>query len=56
MRHGHPGVRTAVYHRGGGPARESGDPLEGKDPHHHAAGETLPKAAEVCQKKENRLR
>ncbi len=55
-RHRHPGQRGAVSHRGGRPAGQGRDLPQGQDPHHPAAGQALPQAAQIRPKTKNRLR
>lgn len=56
LRHRYPGERGPLYHRGGRPARQGGSRPERENPHHPPAQQTLPEAAEIRQKTENRLR
>ncbi len=45
LRHGHPGQRAAIYHRGGGTKRRGGNRPEGQDQNHSAAHKAVPQAA-----------
>lgn len=56
LRHGYPGQRAAIHHRGGGAKRRGGNRPEGQDQNHSAAHETLPQAAEIRQKVRHRPR
>jgi len=47
LRHGHPSVRGAVYHGGGGPVPAGGHFPQREGSHHPAAGEALSEAAEI---------
>ena len=49
--HRHPGQRSEVYNSGGGPAEQSGDRAERKDPHDSDSGSAEKEAAAVCGRK-----
>ena len=56
LRHGHPRVRAAVYHRGGGEGGTGHHHPQGQDPHDLTAHQAVPQAGEVRQKTKNRCR
>lgn len=56
LRHGYPGQRAAIHHRGGDAERRGGNRPEGQDQNHSAAHEALPQAIEIRQKVRHRPR
>lgn len=53
LRHGYPGQRAAIHHRGGGAERRGGNRPERQDQNHSAAHEAVPQAIEIRQKEEH---
>ena len=53
LRHGYPGQRAAIHHRGGGAKRRGGNRPERQDQNHSAAHEAVPQAIEIRQKEEH---
>lgn len=50
LRHGYPGKRAAIHHRGGGAQRRGGNRPEGQDQNHPVTHKAVPQAAEIRQK------
>ena len=56
LRHGYPGKRAAIHHRGGGAKRRGGNRPEGQNQNHSAAHKAVPQAAEIRKKMWHRPR
>ena len=55
LRYRHPCLRSAVYHHGGSKTGPDGYLFKRENPNHPPAGKTLPEAAEIRAKTQNRF-